>query len=237
MNIIEVNDLQKAYDALQAVSGVTFSVSTGEVFGILGPNGAGKTTTVEILEGMRRPDNGRVIINNIDVSQNPNAVKYITGVQLQSSHFFDNLKLTEILDLLSNIYGLSTNSIELLEKVELEDKASSYFEKLLGGQKQRFAIAAALVNDPLILFLDEPTTGLALSDVHQLIGVLLRLRRNGHTVIVIEHHLDVIKCADWIIDLGPEGGELGGEVVAAGTPDEVAREPGSYTGQHLIGMF
>ena len=90
MNIIEVNDLQKAYDALQAVSGVTFSVSTGEVFGILGPNGAGKTTTVEILEGMRRPDNGRVIINNIDVSQNPNAVKYITGVQLQSSHFFDN---------------------------------------------------------------------------------------------------------------------------------------------------
>ena len=107
-------------------------------------------------------------------------------------------------------------------------------------EAQRVKLSTELHKTPrkhTFYILDEPTTGLALSDVHQLIGVLLRLRRNGHTVIVIEHHLDVIKCADWIIDLGPEGGELGGEVVAAGTPDEVAREPGSYTGQHLIGMF
>ena len=111
---------------------------------------------------------------------------------------------------------------------------------LSGGEAQRVKLSTELHKTPrkhTFYILDEPTTGLALSDVHQLIGVLLRLRRNGHTVIVIEHHLDVIKCADWIIDLGPEGGELGGEVVAAGTPDEVAREPGSYTGQHLIGMF
>ena len=190
MNIIEVNDLQKAYDALQAVSGVTFSVSTGEVFGILGPNGAGKTTTVEILEGMRRPDNGRVIINNIDVSQNPNAVKYITGVQLQSSHFFDNLKLTEILDLLANIYGLSTNSIELLEKVELEDKASSYFEKLSGGQKQRFAIAAALVNDPLILFLDEPTTGLDPQSRRHMWNLIQGFKEDGTTILLTTHYME-----------------------------------------------
>ena len=111
---------------------------------------------------------------------------------------------------------------------------------LSGGEAQRVKLSTELHKTPrkhTFYILDEPTTGLALSDVNQLIGVLLRLRRNGHTVIVIEHHLDVIKCADWIIDLGPEGGELGGEVVAAGTPDEVAREPGSYTGQHLIGMF
>ena len=110
---------------------------------------------------------------------------------------------------------------------------------LSGGEAQRVKLATELHRPPrkhTFYILDEPTTGLALSDVHQLIEVLLRLRRNGHTVIVIEHHLDVIKCADWIIDLGPEGGELGGEVVIAGTPDEVAREPGSYTGQHLIGM-
>jgi excinuclease ABC subunit A len=108
---------------------------------------------------------------------------------------------------------------------------------LSGGEAQRVKLSTELHKTPrkhTFYILDEPTTGLALSDVHQLIEVLLRLRRNGHTVIVIEHHLDVIKCADWIIDLGPEGGELGGEVVAAGPPDEVAREPGSYTGQHLI---
>ena len=110
---------------------------------------------------------------------------------------------------------------------------------LSGGEAQRVKLATELHRPPrkhTFYILDEPTTGLALSDVHQLIDVLLRLRRNGHTVIVIEHHLDVIKCADWIIDLGPEGGELGGEVVVAGTPDEVAREPGSCTGQHLNGM-
>ena len=110
---------------------------------------------------------------------------------------------------------------------------------LSGGEAQRVKLATELHRPPrkhTFYILDEPTTGLGLSDVHQLIDVLLRLRRNGHTVIVIEHHLDVIKCADWIIDLGPEGGELGGDVVATGPPDIVSKEPGSYTGQHLIGM-
>ena len=110
---------------------------------------------------------------------------------------------------------------------------------LSGGEAQRVKLATELHRPPrkhTFYILDEPTTGLGLSDVHQLIDVLLRLRRNGHTVIVIEHHLDVIKCADWIIDLGPEGGELGGEIVATGPPDIVSKEPGSYTGQHLIGM-
>ena len=111
---------------------------------------------------------------------------------------------------------------------------------LSGGEAQRVKLATELHKPPrkhTFYILDEPTTGLALSDVHQLIEVLLRLRRNGHTVIIIEHHLDVIKCADWIIDLGPEGGELGGEVVAYGAPTDVAKEPESYTGQHLIGMI
>jgi len=111
---------------------------------------------------------------------------------------------------------------------------------LSGGEAQRVKLSTELHKTPrkhTFYILDEPTTGLALSDIHQLIEVLLRLRRNGHTVIIIEHHLDVIKCADWVIDLGPEGGELGGGVVATGTPDEIAKEPGSYTGQHLIAML
>jgi excinuclease ABC subunit A len=110
---------------------------------------------------------------------------------------------------------------------------------LSGGEAQRVKLATELHRPPrnhTVYILDEPTTGLALADVHQLIDVLLRLRRNGHTVIVIEHHMDVIKCADWIIDLGPEGGEHGGLVVAEGPPDLVAKAPGSYTGQHLAGF-
>ena len=111
---------------------------------------------------------------------------------------------------------------------------------LSGGEAQRVKLATELhkpPRKPTFYILDEPTTGLALSEGHQLLEVLLRLRRNGHTVIIIEHHLDVIKCADWVIDLGPEGGELGGEVVAYGSPTDVAKEPESYTGQHLIGMI
>ena len=110
---------------------------------------------------------------------------------------------------------------------------------LSGGEAQRGKLATELhrpAGKPPVSILDEPTTGLALADVHQLIEVLLRLRRNGHTVIVIEHHLDVIKCADWVLDLGPEGGERGGLVVAEGPPEEIARNPDSYTGQHLVGM-
>jgi excinuclease ABC subunit A len=110
---------------------------------------------------------------------------------------------------------------------------------LSGGEAQRVKLATELhrpAGKHTVYILDEPTTGLALADIHQLIEVLLRLRRNGHTVIVIEHHLDVIKCADWVVDLGPEGGECGGLIVAEGTPDEIAKNPDSYTGQHLVGM-
>ena len=158
--IIEVEDLRKSYGDIQAVDNVSFSVDSGEVFGILGPNGAGKTTTVEILEGMRRPDNGTARINGIDIRDNPRAVKMIIGIQLQSTSFFDRLSISEILDVFGSLYGRKVNALSLLQTVELEDKAKSLFKELSGGQKQRFSIATTLVNDPLVLFLDEPTTGL-----------------------------------------------------------------------------
>ena len=189
-NMIHVDNLHKNYGALKAVDGISFSVSKGEFFGILGPNGAGKTTTLEILEGMRKPDSGQVLINDINVGQKPQAVKSIIGVQLQSSHFFDNLKLTEILDVFASLYGESIDPMELLVRVELEDKASSYFEKLSGGQRQRFSIAAALVNRPIALFLDEPTTGLDPQSRRHMWELIRGFKTDGTTVLLTTHYME-----------------------------------------------
>ena len=189
-DIILVDDLHKSYGALKAVDGVSFSVRAGEVFGILGPNGAGKTTTIEILEGMRAPDGGRASINGVDVSSNPREVKALIGVQLQSSYFFDHLKLTEILDVFASMYRRAVDPGAILRRVELEDKAASRFEELSGGQRQRFSIAAALVNEPLVLFLDEPTTGLDPQSRRHTWELIQRFRDTGTTVLLTTHYME-----------------------------------------------
>ena len=189
-HIIEVDDLRKSYGDLKAVDGVSFSVRRGEVFGILGPNGAGKTTTVEILEGMRAPDSGRAAVNGIDVGEDPRGVKTVIGVQLQASHFFANLKLTEILDVLASLYHCAVDPIDLLRRVELEDKRGSYFEKLSGGQRQRFSIAAALVNSPLALFLDEPTTGLDPQSRRHMWELIQGFKQDGTTILLTTHYME-----------------------------------------------
>ena len=189
-HIIEVDDLHKSYGPLKAVDGISFFVQQGEVFGILGPNGAGKTTTVEILEGMRTPDSGRATINGIDVGADPRRVKALIGVQLQSSYFFDYLKLTELLEVLASLYKRKVEPLDLLRKVELEDKASSYFEKLSGGQKQRFSIAAALVNEPLVLFLDEPTSGLDPQSRRHMWDLVRGISEAGTTVLLTTHYME-----------------------------------------------
>ncbi len=158
--IISVNNLVKKYDNFTAVNGINFKVGQGEIFGLLGPNGAGKTTTVEILEGLRSPTSGSAEINGIDVAKNTKAVKKIIGVQLQECSFFDKLNLFEIVEMFSVFYTSKPNVGEILEKVGLLEKKKSYYKTLSGGQKQRLSIAVALVNDPKVLFLDEPTTGL-----------------------------------------------------------------------------
>ena len=189
-HIIEVEGLKKSYGALKAVDGVSFFVRTNEVFGILGPNGAGKTTTIEILEGMRAPDSGRVIVNGVDVGLDPRAVKAGIGVQLQSSYFFDHLKLTELLSLFGALYHRSVDPMAILKRVELEDKAESYFEKLSGGQRQRFSIASALVNDPSVLFLDEPTTGLDPQSRRHMWDLIRDFRDSGTTVLLTTHYME-----------------------------------------------
>ena len=189
-NIIQVQDLRKSYGDLKAVDGISLGVSAGEVFGILGPNGAGKTTTVEILEGMRAPDSGIAVVNGIDVQKDPRAVKEIIGIQLQSSAFFDRLSLVEILDVMASLYHRQIDALVLLRDVELDDRADALFKELSGGQKQRFSVASTLVNDPILLFLDEPTTGLDPQARRHMWELVQRFKSEGRTVLLTTHYME-----------------------------------------------
>jgi ABC-2 type transport system ATP-binding protein len=188
--IIVVTDLRKRYGDLVAVDGVSFEVAEGEVFGILGPNGAGKTTTLEMIEGMRPIDEGTAIIDGVDVRKDPREVKRRIGIQLQASAFFDELTLVELLDLFGRLYGKAVDPMALLAEVELTEKAKSQVRTLSGGQKQRFSIASALVNQPRVLFLDEPTTGLDPQARRHLWALVRSLRDRGHTVVLTTHYME-----------------------------------------------
>lgn len=189
-NLIEVKNLKKTYKDVQAVKGVSFAVKKGEVFGILGPNGAGKTTTLEMMEGLKPIDGGKAIINGIDVAKDPYSVKEMIGIQLQSSSFFDNLNLVEILRLFSDLYVETKDVHELLREVDLEEKSKARVKQLSGGQKQRFSIASALVNDPVAIFLDEPTTGLDPQARRNLWDLVKQIQAAGKTVVLTTHYMD-----------------------------------------------
>lgn len=189
-NIVTVKNLRKAYGGREVVQGISFEVKHGETFGILGPNGAGKTTTLEMIEALRPIDGGSVTLDGIVVSDNPQAVKEIIGIQLQSSSFYDRLTLVEQLQMFASFYGAKINPMELLEEVELADKAKSSVEKMSGGQKQRFSIASALVNKPKVLFLDEPTTGLDPQARRHLWNLIRNIKQKGITVILTTHYLE-----------------------------------------------
>jgi ABC-2 type transport system ATP-binding protein len=197
MTIIEATSLVKTYKdsddskkSFNAVDGISLSINTGEIYGILGPNGAGKTTTLEMLEGLKDIDGGTAFINSIDVSNNPYEVKQIIGVQLQANEYFDNMTLSELLNLFSALYSSTNNPRDLLKKVNLEDKANAKANELSGGQKQRFSIACALVNNPLVLFLDEPTTGLDPQAKRSLWDLVLDLNKTGMTIVLTTHNME-----------------------------------------------
>jgi len=187
---IVVDGLRKTYGSLVAVDGISFRVKEREIFGLLGPNGAGKTTTVEILEGLRDADDGRAMVAGIDVREAPEKVKGLIGVQLQSSAFFDGLSLLELLDMFAALYGRSVDAMAILKKVDLAEKARSRVNRLSGGQKQRFSIATALVNEPQILFLDEPTTGLDPQARRNLWVLADSIRAEGRTIVLTTHYMD-----------------------------------------------
>lgn len=189
-NMIEVENLTKVYGEHRAVDGVSFVVKKGEIFGILGPNGAGKTTTLEMLEALRPIESGEARVAGFNVRKQPRKVKETIGIQLQATMFYDKLNLKEQLEMFASLYGAEVDAMRLLEKVQLKEKAKSYVEQLSGGQKQRFAIASTLVNNPKVLFLDEPTTGLdpqARRNLWELIG---QIRKEGMTIILTTHYME-----------------------------------------------
>ncbi|OYD06787.1 ABC transporter ATP-binding protein [Paludifilum halophilum] len=188
--MIRVQHLVKVYDGVKVVDRVSFEVEEGEVFGLLGPNGAGKTTTMEMIEGLREPDEGRVTIDGLDGSRQRSAVKETIGVQLQSTALFDHLTVEEIILLYGSFYRRMRPVKELLRSFDLEGKAKTLVKHLSGGQRQRLAIAIAVVHDPRVIFLDEPTTGLDPKARRSLWEIVLRLRDEGRTVFLSTHYME-----------------------------------------------
>jgi ABC-2 type transport system ATP-binding protein len=188
--IIQVEGLVKRYGDHIAVNGIRFEVLQGEVFGLLGPNGAGKTTTMEMIEGLRLPDEGSARVAGYDTRKDLKKVKEVIGVQLQSTSLFDLLKVREIAEMYASFYTRSVPILPLLEEVLLKEKLNDRIKNLSGGQKQRLAIALALVNDPQIIFLDEPTTGLDPQARRTLWDIILRLKERGKTIVLSTHYMD-----------------------------------------------
>jgi ABC-2 type transport system ATP-binding protein len=188
--IIQVDGLAKAYRATIAVDGVSFGVRAGEIFGMVGPNGAGKSTTIECLEGLRRPDRGRVRVMGLDPAVQERVLRPQLGVQLQQANLPERIKVWEALDLYASFYPRPLDWRTLLEQMGLADKRDALFRKLSGGQKQRLFIALALINDPQVVFLDELTTGLDPQARHASWDMVRAVRERGKTVFLTTHFME-----------------------------------------------
>jgi ABC-2 type transport system ATP-binding protein len=216
---IQVDNLLKRYGTVEALRGVSFDVPDGEIFGLLGPNGAGKTTTLECVIGLRQPDSGAIDVCGIDALANPGAVKQKLGAQLQATALQAKITPREALKLFASFYEKSANIDALIERFSLTEKADAPFDSLSGGQKQRLALALAFVNEPEVLFLDEPTTGLDPQSRRELHASILQMREDGHTVLLTTHYIEEAqKLCDRlaIIDHG--------RIIATGTPRELIEQ-------------
>jgi ABC-2 type transport system ATP-binding protein len=218
-SIIRVVNLVKNYGQFEAVKSVSFNVEEGEIFGLLGPNGAGKSTTLEIIETLRPKTSGKVFVNGFDLDLEPGEIKKIIGVQLQTSGFYPGLNLLELIRLFSGLYNRDVNAIELLKKVNLVDKAKNKSKELSGGQKQRFSIATTLINNPKIIFLDEPTTGLDPQARRNLWDLIREIRAAGTTVILTTHYMDEAEQLCDRIAIMDEG-----KIIKLDTPDKMIDE-------------
>ncbi|UAY54443.1 ABC transporter ATP-binding protein [Arachidicoccus terrestris] len=214
--IISVRDLVKNYGDFKAVKGISFDVMQGEIFGLLGPNGAGKSTTLEIIETLRPKTSGKVMVDGIDLDSRPGAIKKIIGVQLQAAGYYPGLNLQELVQMFAGLYNQQVDSLELLDTVQLRDKAKSKFKQLSGGQKQRFSIATTLINKPKIIFLDEPTTGLDPQARRNLWELIRDIKGRGTTVILTTHYMDE---AEFLCDRVAIVDA--GSIISLATPDQM----------------
>jgi ABC-2 type transport system ATP-binding protein len=217
--IIEVKNLVMKYGELTAVDNISFNIYEGEIFGLLGPNGAGKTTTLEIMETLRKATSGEVIIDKLSVTNDRELVKKIIGVQLQQSGFYPGINITELIQLFAGLYNVKADPSEILDMVGLAEKAKSVYKNLSGGQKQRFAVATTLINNPKVVFLDEPTTGLDPQARRNLWDLVQNIRSRGTTVMITTHYMDEAeKLCDrvGIIDSG--------KIIAINSPDGLIEE-------------
>ncbi|MDY6793881.1 MAG: ABC transporter ATP-binding protein [Actinomycetota bacterium] len=219
MPAILIEDLKKHYGEVKAVDGINLEVEEGEIFGILGPNGAGKTTTLEMVETLRKPDSGRIQVLGMDVGEEPKAIKESIGVQLQTTVFFDKLKVRETIDLFCSFYPRTLSVDKLIDIATLGDKADAMVSDLSGGQHKRLSIALALVNDPRIVFLDEPTTGLDPQARRRIWEIVEGLRDEEKTVVITTHYIEE---AEYLCDRVAVMDH--GRIVAWGTPDDLIDE-------------
>jgi ABC-2 type transport system ATP-binding protein len=217
--ILIVKDLRKVYDDKVAVDGISFDVKKGEIFGILGPNGAGKTTTLEMIETLRPIDGGSATIDGIDVASNPYQIRGMIGVQPQTPGFQDKTKLTELITMFAAAYGTKVDPKQFLEDVNLGEKADAYVEQLSGGQRQRFSITTALVHEPKVFFLDEPTTGLDPQARRSLWKLVEKVRDRGISVILTTHYMDEAEVLCDRIAIMDQG-----KIIALDTPKKLIKQ-------------
>jgi ABC-2 type transport system ATP-binding protein len=223
-SILQVENLVKRYGDVEAVRGVSFNVEEGEVFGLLGPNGAGKTSTIEIMEGLRTPDSGRVSVCGLDPQKNPQELKHQIGAALQATSLPDKLRVIEALKLFASFYHRHRNPEELLKRFGLEEKRNTFYSQLSGGQKQRLALAMALINDPKVLFFDEPTAGLDPQVRREIYDIIEELRREKKTIVMTTHYIEEAeRLCDRVAIVDH------GTVIALGTPRELKERSGDKT--------
>lgn len=216
--IITVTNLVKTYDKFVAVNDISFSVTENEIFGILGPNGAGKTTTLEIMETLKEQTSGNVTIDGIDTKDHPWEVKRRIGVQLQSANFYPELNLVELLKMFAAMYDVKVDPMEMLKKVQLEDKEKSFANHLSGGQRQRFSIATTLINTPRVIFLDEPTTGLDPQARLNLWEMIKEVKKSGVTVVITTHYMEEAEILCDRLAIMDKG-----KIVTIGSPKELIK--------------
>jgi len=222
MSAIEVSSLQKSYGELRAVDGISFSVQQGEVFSLLGPNGAGKTTTIEILEGLRQRDAGDVKVLGLDPWSSGYALHRKLGVIPQGFSFFPKSTPREAILYYADLFGVKVDPDRILKSVILEDAAKTYFEDLSGGQKQKTGLALAMVNEPELLFLDEPTTGLDPAARRNMWEVIRDLKRAGKTILLTTHYLEEAQVlADRVAIMNR------GKIIVSGKPEDIILQHGS----------